>query len=157
MTTQIMGFHYTLRDNDGNVIDSSNDGAPLLFMLGSGHIIPGLESEISDLAIGDKKNVEVQAADAYGEVIDDLRVTVQRSQFPEGDELKEGDQFRVNSDPNTPVFTIVKIENDDIHIDGNHPLAGVDLVFDVEITEKRDATEEEIAHGHAHGPGGHHH
>lgn len=157
MTTQVMGFHYTLKDKDGNVIDSSNGGTPLLFMVGSGHIIPGLENEITGLAIGDKKNVEVKAKDAYGEVIEDLRITVQRSQFPEDAQLNVGDQFQINEEPNAPIFTIVNIENDDIHIDGNHPLAGHDLFFDVEITEKRDATEEEIAHGHAHGEGGHQH
>jgi FKBP-type peptidyl-prolyl cis-trans isomerase SlyD len=157
MTTQVIGFHYTLKDKDGNVVDTSADTSPLLFLEGSGQIIPGLESEIKTLAVGEKKNVEIKAADAYGEVIEDLRITVQKSQFPEAQEIKVGDQFQVNEEPDAPVFTIMNIEGEEVHIDGNHPMAGHDLFFDVEITEKRDATDEEVAHGHAHGAGGHQH
>jgi len=157
MTKQVMGFHYTLKDQDGNIIDSSENSAPLLFMLGSGHIIPGLELEVEKMNIGDKKNIEIKAADAYGDVVEDLRLTVQKSQFPDGSDLKVGDQFQVNEEPDAPIFTVISIEAEDVHIDGNHPLAGQDLFFDIEITEKRAATAEEIDHGHAHGEGGHHH
>ena len=83
MTNTVMGFHYTLKDGEGTQLDSSEGGNPLLFMTGAGHIIPGLESEITDLAVGDSKNVMVKAADAYGEVIEDLQLKVQRNQFPE--------------------------------------------------------------------------
>ncbi|MBD63994.1 MAG: peptidylprolyl isomerase [Halobacteriovoraceae bacterium] len=157
MTQRVFGFHYTLKDKDGNVIDSSQNTSPLLFLESSGQIIPGLEKEIVDLEVGDKKNVEVKAADAYGEVIEDLRITVQKSQFPEGQELNIGDQFQVTNEDHAPIFTVVNIEGEDVHVDGNHPLAGHDLFFDVELTEKRDATDEEKAHGHAHGVGGHNH
>ena len=157
MTQQVIGFHYTLKDSEGNTIDSSVNATPLLFLEGSGQIIPGLEKEIVGLSVGDKKDVEVKAAEAYGEVIEDLRITVTKSQFPEGTDINVGDQFQVNEEPTAPVFTIVNIEGDNVHIDGNHPLAGRDLHFNIEITEKRDATEEEIAHGHAHGVGGHQH
>jgi FKBP-type peptidyl-prolyl cis-trans isomerase SlyD len=157
MSQQVIGFHYTLKDKDGNTIDSSENKEPLLFLEGSGQIIPGLEKEILALNTGDKKNVEIKAADAYGEVIEDLRITVQKSQFPEGQEMNIGDQFQVNNDDNAPVFTIIAIENEDVHVDGNHPMAGHDLFFEVEITDKRAATEEELSHGHAHGEGGHQH
>lgn len=157
MSKQVIGFHYTLKDQSGNIIDSSEGEAPLLFLEGSGQIIPGLENAVLPLAVGEKKNVEVKAADAYGEIIPDLQITVQRSQFPEGSELKVGDQFQVNNEEHAPIFTVVSIEGDNINVDGNHPLAGIDLFFDIEITEKRAATEEEIAHGHAHGVGGHQH
>ncbi|MAX65545.1 MAG: peptidylprolyl isomerase [Bacteriovoracaceae bacterium] len=157
MTKQVIGFHYTLKDKDGNVIDSSENATPLLFLEGSGQIIPGLEKEITSLNVGDKKNVEVKAADAYGDVIQDLQITVQKSQFPDGKEIAVGDQFQVNNEPNAPIFTVVGIEDENVHIDGNHPMAGHDLFFDIEITEKRSATEEELAHGHAHGAGGHQH
>ena len=90
-------------------------------------------------------------------MIEDLRITVQKSQFPEGQEMNIGDQFQVNNDDNAPVFTIIAIENEDVHVDGNHPMAGHDLFFEVEITDKRAATEEELSHGHAHGEGGHQH
>lgn len=157
MTQKVIGFNYTLKDKDGKVIDSSENSAPLLFLEGSGQIIPGLEEAIKDLNVSDKKDVAIKAADAYGEVAEDLRLTVKKEQFPEGAEITIGDQFQVNEEPNAPVFTIVNIENDDVHIDGNHPLAGVDLFFSIEITEKREATAEEADHGHAHGEGGHHH
>ena len=157
MTQQVIGFHYTLKDKQGELIDSSEGRDPLLFLQGSGMIIPGLEKEIIDLAVGDTKTVEVLAKDAYGDVIDDLIIDVQKSQFPDDRELNVGDQFQVNEEPNAPIFTVVKIEEEAVTLDGNHPLAGVDLVFDVELTEKRDATEEELAHGHAHGKGGHEH
>ena len=157
MTKQVMGFHYTLKDADGQVIDSSEGAAPLLFMCGSGHIIPGLENSISLMEVGESKMVEVAAKDAYGEVIEDLLMVVERQQFPADAELQVGDQFRTSEDPAAPVFTITELAEDNVHIDGNHPLAGKDLFFDIEITEKREATEEEMAHGHAHGPGGHDH
>lgn len=157
MSNLVIGFHYTLKDKEGNLIDTSENQDPLLFLTGSGHIIPGLEDVLVTLSIGDKKNVVVPAADAYGEIVDELQITVKRDQFPEGAELQVGDQFQVNNEEHAPVFTIVNIEGDDVHIDGNHPMAGRELHFDVEITEKRNATEEEIAHGHAHGAGGHHH
>lgn len=155
--SQVIGFHYTLKDKDGNLIDSSENQAPLLFLVGSGHIIPGLEKELVALNVGDKKNVVIAPQDGYGDVVEDLKITVQKTQFPEGAELNIGDQFQVNEEPNAPIFTIKKIEGEEVHIDGNHPMAGVELHFDVELTEKRDATDEEKAHGHAHGEGGHHH
>ena len=157
MSQQVIGFHYILKDTEGVTIDSSVGATPLLFLEGSGQIIPGLEKELSTMNIGDKGNVEIKAGDAYGEVVEDLRLTVAKSQFPEGSEMKVGDQFQVNEEPSAPIFTIVDIKGEDVHIDGNHPLAGQDLTFDVEITEKRAATEEEVAHGHAHGAGGHNH
>ena len=157
MSKQVIGFHYTLKDKAGNEIDSSRESSPLLFLEESGQIIPGLEKELVSLNVGDTKNIEVKAADAYGEVIEDLKITVQRSQFPEGQEINVGDQFQVNEEQHAPIFTVVNIEGENVHVDGNHPMAGHDLFFDIEITEKRAATEEEIAHGHAHGVGGHQH
>jgi len=155
--TQVIGFHYTLKDKEGTTIDSSEGQTPLLFLEGSGHIIPGLEKELTNMNVGDKNKIVVPAKDGYGEVIEDLRITVKRDQFPEGAELNLGDQFQVNEEPNAPVFTIVGLEADEVNIDGNHPMAGVELHFDVEITEKRQATQEEVDHGHAHGEGGHNH
>jgi FKBP-type peptidyl-prolyl cis-trans isomerase SlyD len=155
--SDVIGFHYTLKDKEGNLIDSSENQAPLLFLVGSGHIIPGLENEVIKMNVGDKKNIKIDPENGYGPVIDDLKITVKKSQFPEGADIKLGDQFQVNEEPNAPVFTVVNLEEEDVHVDGNHPMAGVELHFDVEITEKRAATEEEKSHGHAHGAGGHEH
>lgn len=157
MTKKVIGFHYTLKTTGGDLIDSSEGQEPLLFLQDSGMIIPGLEKELVQMNVGDNKNVQVKAADAYGEVINDLVISVKKSQFPPEADLKVGDQFQVNEEPDAPVFTVVDIQDEDITLDGNHPLAGIDLSFDVEITEVREATEEEISHGHAHGVGGHNH
>ena len=155
--TQILGFHYTLKDKDGNVIDSSSGKDPLLVMLGRGQIIPGLESEIKDMLIGTKKTVIVAAKDAYGEVNEELRLVVGREQFPADAQIQPGVQFQGGEAPNSPIFTVLKVEDNKVYIDGNHMLAGQELHFDVEITEKREASDEEVAHGHAHGVGGHQH
>lgn len=156
MSQNVISFHYTLKDKDGNLIDSSDGQSPLAFLVGSGHIIPGLENELVKMNVGDKKAVEVKSAEGYGEIRPDLIVKVKKTQF--GDqELEVGMQFQINEEPNAPVFAIQKIESDDVILNGNHPLAGIDLFFNVEVTEKRDATKEEVAHGHAHGEGGHNH
>ena len=155
--SQILGFHYTLKDKDGNIIDSSSGKDPLVVLLGRGQIIPGLESEIKDMLIGTKKTVVVAAKDAYGEVNEQLRMIVGKEQFPTEAQLQEGLQFHGGETPDSPIFTIVKIDGEKIYVDGNHMLAGHELHFDVEITEKREASAEEIAHGHAHGVGGHQH
>lgn len=154
MSATVIGFHYTVKSKEGEQIDSSAGQDPLLFLVGSGQIIPALEQKLVSLSVGDKDQIEIEAKDAYGAVHEDLRITVQKSQFPEGTEVNIGDQFQVNEEPDAPIFTVKSIEGDDVHIDGNHPLAGIDLSFDIEVTEKRAATEEEVAHGHAHGAGG---
>lgn len=153
----VIGFHYTLKNKIGMVLDSSDGQPPMLFLTGSGQIIPGLETRMAAMNVGDKQNIMVPAAEAYGEVNEGLRLSVNLSQFPPNTNLKAGDQFRINEEPGSPLFKVIKIEGEEVHIDGNHELAGDDLFFDIEVTEKRAASADEIAHGHAHGPGGHHH
>jgi FKBP-type peptidyl-prolyl cis-trans isomerase SlyD len=154
---RVIGFHYTLTDKAGVTLDSSIGDEPLYFLEGAQQIIPGLERIIALMNIGDKKNIEVKAVDAYGEVNPDLIVKVKRTQFPPEANLQIGDQFQVNNDQHSPVFTIMALENDEVTVDGNHPMAGKDLFFDVEIIGMRPATEEEMSHGHAHGAHGHGH
>lgn len=151
---RVIGFHYTLTDKTGTVLDSSIGDEPLYFLENSQQIIPGLEKVIALMNIGDKKKIEVLAADAYGDVNPELIVKVKRTQFPPEAELTVGDQFQVNNDQHSPVFTIMAIESDEVTVDGNHPMAGKDLFFDVEIVGMRDATAEEVTHGHAHGAHG---
>jgi len=153
----IIGFHYTLKDTTGAVIDSSEGRDPMLIMTERGQIIPGLESVIKDLSVGDKQNVVVAPKDGYGELDESLRLMVSRSQFPEGTDLPIGGQFQSQMGGEPRVFTIMKVEDDNVYVDGNHMLAGHELHFDVEITEKREPSEDELSHGHAHGPGGHNH
>jgi FKBP-type peptidyl-prolyl cis-trans isomerase SlyD len=107
--------------------------------------------------VGDKRKIEVKAADAYGEINPEMIIKVKRTQFPPGANLQVGDQFQVNEDAHSPVFTVTELGADEVSVDGNHPMAGKDLFFDVELTTVRNATEEEIAHGHAHGAHGHGH
>ena len=157
--TLVMGFHYTLKDKTGTVIDSSDGKDPLVVMIGRGHIVQGLDTLLPAMDVGDTQNVVLAPEQAYGPVNEELRLKVRKDQFPPDTNLKQGDQFQTSPEPGAPVFTVMKIDNDDIYIDGNHPLAGVELHFDIEVTEKRSATEDELAHGHAHAGGscGHDH
>ncbi len=154
---RVIGFHYTLTDKSGTVLDSSIGDEPLYFLENSQQIIPGLEKVIALMNTGDKKKIEVLAADAYGDVNPELVVKVKKTQFPPDAQLTVGDQFQVNNDQHSPVFTIMSIDHDEVTVDGNHPMAGKDLFFDVEIIGMRDATAEEMSHGHAHGAHGHGH
>ena len=152
---RVIGFHYTLTDKTGTVLDSSIGDEPLYFLEDSQQIIPGLEKVIAIMNVGDKKKIEVAAGDAYGDVNPELVVKVKKTQFPPDAQLTVGDQFQVNNDAHSPVFTIMSIETDEVAVDGNHPMAGKDLTFDVEIIGMRPATPEEMSHGHAHGSHGH--
>ena len=153
--SRVLSFHYVLTNKKGETIDSSRDAEPMPVLEGSQQIIPGLETELFQMKIGDKKKIYVTADKAYGLVREDLRVKVGRDQFPDG-EIKAGVQFSAG-EGHGPVFTVIKVEGDDVYLDGNHSLAGEDLTFDVEVTDIREASEEEKQHGHAHGPHGHHH
>lgn len=155
---KVVTMSYTLRDDKGTELDSANKASPFVYMHGTGQIIPGLEEALMGLKAGDKKDVTIAPADAYGEIEDQLKITVQRSMFPPYEILNEGMQFAADvGNGERRVFRIEKIDGDNIQVDGNHPLAGQTLHFQVEIQDVRDATQEEMEHGHAHGPGGHHH
>ena len=151
---RVIGFHYTLTDKTGTVLDSSIGDEPLYFLENCQQIIPGLEKVIAIMNVGDKNKIEVKAPEAYGDVNPELLVKVKKTQFPPDAKLTVGDQFQVNNDANSPVFTIMSIESDEVTVDGNHPMAGKDLFFDVEIVGMREATKEEETHGHAHGAHG---
>jgi FKBP-type peptidyl-prolyl cis-trans isomerase SlyD len=156
MSQKVISFHYKLTDSDGKTLDSSAAGEPLTFLEGSGQVIPGLETELRKMKVGDKKHVTVKAKDGYGEKDPGNVLELPLEQMPTR-RVKMGDRFRAGSDNHSPVVTVVKVTETHVTLDGNHPLAGMDLTFDVEITEVRDATAEELTHGHVHGPGGHAH
>jgi FKBP-type peptidyl-prolyl cis-trans isomerase SlyD len=127
------------------------------YLEGVGQIIPGLEKQLQGLKKGDKKSIHVPAADAYGEHDDALIVEVPRDAIPKKD-VEVGDQFHAQGDDGEPrVVVVTEVTDKTVTVDGNHPLSGEDLQFEVEITEVREATAEELQHGHAHGPDGHHH
>ncbi|MEM8680235.1 MAG: peptidylprolyl isomerase [Planctomycetota bacterium] len=151
---KVVSFDYVLKDDTGQVLDSSEGRQPLSYLHGAGGIIPGLERALVGKQAGDELQVAVAAEDAYGVRNESLRQAVPREQFSGVDELAVGMQFRVDSNNGPMVVTVVDVSDADVTVDGNHPLAGVNLNFAVSIREVRDATEEEISHGHARGPDG---
>ncbi|WP_425399508.1 FKBP-type peptidyl-prolyl cis-trans isomerase [Aeoliella sp.] len=152
-----VAIDYTLTDDQGTVIDSSQGGEPLWYLHGFDNIIPGLERELSGKSVGDRLQVSVAPADGYGERKEELQQEVSRDKFGDADDLQEGMQFQAQTDAGPMVFTIVGVSDEVVTVDGNHPLAGVPLNFDVTVKDIREATADEISHGHIHGPGGHHH
>ena len=153
-----VSIEYTLTNDDGDVIDSSAGGAPLVYLQGAGNIIPGLEKALIGKAVGDELDVSVEPEDAYGEYSAELVSTLSASMFEGVDQLEVGMQFHASApDGQMQIVTIRDLDGDDVTVDGNHPLAGQRLNFKVKVVAIRDASEEEIAHGHVHGEGGHQH
>lgn len=138
---------------DGTEVESNE----LTYLHGHKNIIEGLEKELEGLTPGDKKSVHVPSGEAYGDYQPELVQTVNRKDFPENQAIEVGMQFQTQTPQGTAVFAVKAIENDMITMDGNHPMAGKDLSFDIEVKELREASKEELEHGHVHGPGGHHH
>lgn len=154
---KVVMINYTLKDDDGEIIDTSEGGDPLAYIHGMKNIISGLEKALEGKRTGDKLNVSVSPEEGYGEIIEALRADVDRGMFEGANEIEVGMQFHAQTDKGPQVVTVIAVNDSTITIDGNHPLAGQTLNFDVEIMDVRDATAEEIDHGHVHGPGGHHH
>jgi FKBP-type peptidyl-prolyl cis-trans isomerase SlyD len=140
------------------MLDSTEKGGPFSFVTGNLQVLPGLEDALSSMIIGSKKNIKLAAADAYGEYDEGAVQKVKRNLFPEEAELEIGSSYFAHSPEGQHLqFIVTEIDNDIITVNFNHPLAGKNLEFDVELIDVRDATAEEISHGHVHGPGGHHH
>ncbi|TEU28624.1 peptidylprolyl isomerase [Alkanindiges illinoisensis] len=153
---QVVSFHYTLTDENGTVIDKS-EGQPLVYLHGAGNIIPGLENALTGKNVGDKLNVNVPAAEGYGEYNAEMVQEVPRNMFQGVDDIQAGMQFQAQTDDGIQIVTVKDVNDESVFVDGNHPLAGQNLNFDVEIVDIRPATQEELDHGHVHGAGGHHH
>lgn len=153
----VVSIEYTLTDDQGNVIDSSVGGEPLAYLHGAGNIIPGLEEALEGKAVGDSFKVTVQPSEGYGEKDEGLLQVVPRSMFRGVDQIEPGMQFHAQTDYGMQVITVAKVEGDNVTVDGNHPLAGQTLNFDVKVIEVRAASAEELEHGHVHGAGGHNH
>ena len=150
-------FHYTLKNSAGEVLDSSAGNEALSYLQGGGNIVPGLERQMLGKSVGDKFHATVQPEEGYGVPNPAMLRVVPKNAFPEDVELAVGMQFGTQT-PNGPAAIVIKsIEADSVTVDGNHPLAGVTLHFEIEITDVREASLEELQHGHVHGPGGHHH
>ena len=153
---RVVRMHYTLKDDSGTTIESSGGREPLTYLHGFGHLIPGLEKTLNGSEAGLSTSVTVLPADAYGEKDPQAVIRAAREDFPEGLILEPGIEVQADT-PDGPIsFTVIAIEGDEAVLDANHPLAGKTLTFDVEVVDVREATADEIAHGHVHGAGGAH-
>ena len=147
----VVTIHYTLTDNEGTVIDSSQGGEPMTYLHGAGNLIPGLEKELIGKTSGATMQVKVQPEEAYGEIHPQLIEIVPRGAFEGVDQIEPGMAFEAQgSDGQARRIVVKEVNGEEVTIDANHPLAGVDLNFDVQVVEVREASEEEVAHGHAH-------
>jgi FKBP-type peptidyl-prolyl cis-trans isomerase SlyD len=154
---QVVSIHYTLRDDAGEVIDASAAGAPLAYLHGRGNLIPGLERELTGKSAGDRLQVKIAARDGYGEYDSALVQRVPRRALKGVPNLKVGMRLQTQGANGARAVTVTQVVGDMVTLDGNHPLAGKNLNFEVQIAAVREATAEELTHGHVHGPGGHHH
>jgi FKBP-type peptidyl-prolyl cis-trans isomerase SlyD len=153
----VVTIDYTLKDDNGNILDSSNDGN-FAYLHGSNNIIPGLENALTGKSAGDEVDVTVSPAEGYGERNDSMVQAVPRDMFDSEQEIEVGMQFHAQSpEGDMVVVTVTDVDKDDITVDGNHPLAGMNLNFGVKVVDVREATAEEMGHGHVNGPGGHQH
>ncbi len=153
----VVTIDYTLKDDNGTVLDSSNEGN-FAYLHGANNIIPGLENALTGKSAGDEVDVSVSPAEGYGEHNETMIQAVPRDMFDSEQEIQVGMQFHAESpEGEMIVVTVTDVEGDDVTVDGNHPLAGVNLNFGVKVIDIREASEEEIEHGHVHGPGEHHH
>jgi len=150
-------IHYTLKDDAGKVIDSSDGGEPLAYIQGHGNLVPGLEKALEGKKDGDAVAVTLAPADGYGTRNDALVQRVPKRSLQGSGEIRKGMQFQAQTDEGLRVFTVTAVVGDMVSLDGNHPLADQTLHFDVQIVSVRAATAEELEHGHVHGAGGHHH
>jgi FKBP-type peptidyl-prolyl cis-trans isomerase SlyD len=154
---RVVTFHYTVREAGGKDIQSSRGGEPMAVLLGAGNLIPGVDAALAGMAVGESRTVEIPPEQGYGHRDEALIQRVPRKHFDRVPNLAPGMQLMANGAGGPQVVTVVKVGLSAVDVDLNHPLAGKTLEFDLEVTDSREATAEEIAHGHAHGPGGHAH
>jgi len=153
----VVEIDYTLTDSKGTVLDTSEGKAPLAYLHGSKNIIPGLEKELEGKVVGDTFKVQVTPAEAYGERSDQMISEVPKAELAHLQDLQVGSQLQAQAPNGVQIFTVTAVDGDKVTLDGNHPLAGETLHFDVTVKNVRAATEDEKAHGHSHDPDGHHH
>ncbi|WP_426416769.1 FKBP-type peptidyl-prolyl cis-trans isomerase [Aestuariirhabdus sp. LZHN29] len=156
---KVVQFHYRLNDSEGNELENSYDGDPMAYLHGHNNMIPGLEMAMNGRAVGDSFSTVVVAKDGYGERVEDSeqRIPIKHLLVKKKALLVPGSVVSVNTEQGPRHVTIIKAGRFNVDVDTNHPLAGMDLHYDVEVVDVRDASDEEVAHGHAHGVGGHNH
>ncbi len=154
---KVVHIHYTLKNRAGKILDSSEGQDPLVYIQGTGNLIPGLEKALEGKKSGDKVNAVIPPEEAYGIRNSQLVQKVPLTEFPAKEPLKVGDQFQVSLPEGMAIATVVNVDTTHATVDMNHPLADETLHFDVTIGDIREATKEELDHGHIHGAGGHEH
>jgi FKBP-type peptidyl-prolyl cis-trans isomerase SlyD len=154
---RVVTIHYTLRDDSGDVLDSSSGGEPLAYIQGHSNLVPGLEKALEGKEDGNTLTVAVAPGDGYGVRDETLIQRVPKRSLQGTGDVRKGMQFQARTDDGIRLFTVTAVMGDMVTLDGNHPLADQTLHFDVEIVNVREATTEELEHGHVHGAGGHHH
>jgi FKBP-type peptidyl-prolyl cis-trans isomerase SlyD len=157
---KVVQFHYTLKDAEtGSEIENSRDGDPVAYLHGFNNVIKGLEAAMLGKQAGDSFSAEIAAKDAYGERNENSvqRVPIKHLLIKKNAKIKAGQVVNIQTDQGARQATVIKAGKFNVDVDTNHPLAGKALVFDIEVIDVRDATDDEVAHGHAHGVGGHHH
>lgn len=154
----VVSLAYVLTNQDGEELDRADKDDPFDYLHGHQQVIPGLEDGIDGLAVGAKKKLVLKPEDAYGDIDDRLKLTLKKDGFPKDFPIEEGTQFNADlGEGRSSAFTITSVNGNDVMVDGNHPLAGQTLHFDIEVLAIRPATEEEMTHGHSHGKDGHGH
>lgn len=154
---KVVSFHYTLKNADGEQMESSRENEPMSYLHGANNIIPGLERALEGHAAGDEFTVTVEPEDAYGVRNENNVQRVSLKRLKGIGKISPGQILNLQTQKGPVQVTVLKVGRFNVDVDGNHPLAGMPLTFEVEVTEIRDATEDEKKHGHAHGPGGHQH
>lgn len=154
---RVAQFHYTLTNDQGEVIDSSTGHDPLTYLHGKGNIVPGLEKALVGKQAGDMLKVSVPPDEGYGLLLPEMIQVVPRDSFQGVDEIKAGMRFQAQTEHGPLMVRVTQVTEDSVTVDGNHELAGQTLHFEIEVTDVRDASVEEVLHGHVHGAGGHHH
>ena len=154
----VVTMHYELKDAQGEILDSSEGQDPLTYLHGAGNIIVGLEEQLVGKAAGDNVSAVVSPEKGYGEPVDALIQVVPKEAFgAEVDNIEVGMRFQAETEQGPVPVVVTAVDDANVTVDGNHPLAGQELHFNVTISDVRDASQEEIDHGHVHGPGGHEH
>jgi FKBP-type peptidyl-prolyl cis-trans isomerase SlyD len=153
----VVALAYTLRNKDGEVLDQGDTDEPLYYLHGHGNLLPSFEENLEGATVGEKRSFIIAARDGYGELVDNNIQEIERKLLPPDEEPEVGMQLAANFGDGYRTFEITKVTPSHVTIDMNHPLAGVDLHFEIEVLSVRAANREEISHGHVHGPGGHHH
>ncbi|HET8932303.1 MAG TPA: peptidylprolyl isomerase [Polyangiales bacterium] len=150
-------IHYKVANTEGEVLDSSEGDEPLAYIQGQGNIVPGLEQALLGKKAGDKVQITVAPEEGYGVHEPEKVQTVPRGAFDTETQIEPGMQFQAEGDDGEVIVTVTEVTDEEVTVDANHPLAGQTLHFEVEVVSVRPCTEEELAHGHIHGEGGHHH